>query len=109
MNRRVVITGYGALSPIGNTPESIAHALKQGTSGIRAMPEWSEWADLHTRVGGVVSAIDEKSIPREYRRSMGRVAILAALAARDAIASAKLPPEKSTSTSSAVESFLMRS
>ena len=91
--RRVAITGYGALSPIGNTPEGIATALEQGHSGIRAMPEWAHWADLHTRVGGVVEGIDERSIPREYRRSMGRVAILAALAARDAIAHSRLTAE----------------
>lgn len=90
--KRVAITGYGALSPIGNTGAAIAHALEHGKSGVRAMPEWDKWKDLHTRVGGVVSDIDEKSIPREYRRSMGRVAILAALAAKDAIAHAKLDP-----------------
>lgn len=93
MTRRVVITGYGALSPIGNTPEAIADALEHGKSGVRSMPEWASWVDLHTRVGGVVLGIDEKSIPREYRRSMGRVAILAALAAKDAIAHARLQPE----------------
>jgi 3-oxoacyl-[acyl-carrier-protein] synthase II len=93
MSRRVVITGYGALSPIGNTPEAIASALEHSKSGVRAMPEWDRWVDLHTRVGGVVTDIDEKTIPREYRRSMARVAILAALAAKDAIAHAALTPE----------------
>lgn len=89
---RVVITGFGALSPIGNSAQAIAHALENGKSGVRAMPEWNQWADLHTRVGGTVQDIDEKSIPREYRRSMGRAAILAALAARQAIAHAALSP-----------------
>ena len=90
--RRVVVTGFGALSPIGNSSDAIAHALEHGKSGVRAMPEWDKWKDLHTRVGGVVTDIDEKSIPREYRRSMARVAILAALAAKQAIAHAKLTP-----------------
>ncbi len=93
MKRRVVVTGYGALSPIGNSPEAIVASLKTNQSGIRAMPEWSSVRDLHTRVGGVVEGIDEKQIGREYRRSMGRVAILAALATQRAIEMARLSPE----------------
>src|SRR5205823_9412920 len=58
----------------------------------RAMPEWQGWADLHTRVGGVVNDFDEKSIPREYRRSMGRVALLAAAASKRALESSRLDP-----------------
>jgi 3-oxoacyl-[acyl-carrier-protein] synthase II len=91
MRRRVVITGFGALTPVGNDAEAIVTALRTGRSGIRAMPEWASWADLHTRVGGVVEGFDEKSIPREFRRSMSRVAMLAADAARRALGSSRLP------------------
>ncbi|MBK7864845.1 MAG: hypothetical protein IPJ65_40850 [Archangiaceae bacterium] len=93
MSRRVVITGWGALTPIGNDADTIATALRTGRSGIRAMPEWNSWADLHTKVGGVVEGFDEKTIPREFRRSMSRVAQLAAEAARRAMASSRLPAE----------------
>jgi 3-oxoacyl-[acyl-carrier-protein] synthase II len=91
--RRVVITGWGALTPIGNDAETIVSALKTGRSGIRAMPQWSSEPDLHTRVGGVVNDFDEKSIPREFRRSMGRVAMLAADASKRALAHSHLPAE----------------
>src|SRR5581483_1854046 len=49
--------------------------------------------DLATRVAGVVSDFDEKTIPREYRRSMGRVAMLAAEASKRALSASRLPPE----------------
>jgi 3-oxoacyl-[acyl-carrier-protein] synthase II len=91
--RRVVITGWGALTPIGNDAETIVSALKHSKSGIRAMPEWDKTADLHTRVAGVVTDFDEKSIPREFRRSMGRVALLAAEASKRALAHSRLPAE----------------
>jgi 3-oxoacyl-[acyl-carrier-protein] synthase II len=93
MSRRVVITGYGALSPIGNDAEGIASALKGGRSGIRHMDAWDTRDDLATRVAGVVTDFDEKTIPREYRRSMGRVAMLAAEASKRALASSRLPAE----------------
>jgi 3-oxoacyl-[acyl-carrier-protein] synthase II len=92
--RRVVVTGVGLISPIGNTPEAIVRALREGTSGIRQMPGWSVLPDLQTRVGGVVGELDEKSIPREFRRSMGRTALLATRALQQAVASARLPLER---------------
>ncbi|MBL8954351.1 MAG: beta-ketoacyl-ACP synthase [Myxococcaceae bacterium] len=91
--RRVVITGFGALTPIGNDADGIVASLRGGRSGIRAMPQWAEWKDLHTRVGGVVDGFDEKSIPREFRRSMSRMACLAAEATRRALESSRLPAE----------------
>jgi 3-oxoacyl-[acyl-carrier-protein] synthase II len=93
MSRRVVITGWGALTPIGNDAETISTALKTGRSGIREMTEWANRNDLATRVGGVVRDFDEKSIPREFRRSMGRVAMLAAEASKQALSQSRLPAE----------------
>ncbi|MBJ6765889.1 beta-ketoacyl-ACP synthase [Myxococcaceae bacterium JPH2] len=91
--RRVVITGMGLLSPIGNGLEAVLAALRSGRSGVRAMPAWAEWKDLHTRVGATVEGLDEKAIPRESRRSMGRVAMLAASAAEQALAHARVDRE----------------
>src|SRR5205814_1071809 len=93
MKRRVVITGWGALTPIGNDADTIVTALRSGRSGIRSIPEWASWEDLHTRVGGVVDGFDEKSIARELRRSMARVALLAAEASKRAVAHARLSPD----------------
>jgi 3-oxoacyl-[acyl-carrier-protein] synthase II len=91
--RRVAITGMGLLSPIGNQLDQVLDALRTGRSGVRAMPAWSAWKDLHTQVGATVPDFDEKAIPRESRRSMGRVALLAAMAAEQALSHARVPRE----------------
>src|SRR4029079_4356484 len=37
MSRRVVITGIGLVSPLGNTPQKLWEALSSGTSGVRPL------------------------------------------------------------------------
>ena len=83
---RVVVTGMGVRTPIGNTVKDVADALKTGKSGIRYMPDWEKIERMRTKVAGICDIEgEEASIPRHFRRSMGRVAILAALAAMDAV------------------------
>ena len=86
----VVITGIGFLSPIGNTKSEIWDNLANGHCGIKALPHWSKYSSLQSLVAGVVRNCDEKSIPRKFRRTMGRVAKLAALATEQAIRDAEL-------------------
>ena len=92
--RRVVVTGMGLYSPIGNSPAEVMGSLHKGVSGIRRMPEWKEIKSLHTGVAGLCLGVDEALIPRKYRRSMGRVAVLAALSALDAIRDSGLGEEQ---------------
>ena len=40
--RRVVITGTGVISPLGNTVEELYARLRNGESGVREMREWKE-------------------------------------------------------------------
>lgn len=94
-NRRVVVVGMGIRSPIGNTLEEFVDSLKERRSGICPMPEWQEIQRLRTRVAGLCHIEgEEESIPRSYRRSMGRVAIMAALSAMDAIEASGLKEEE---------------
>jgi 3-oxoacyl-[acyl-carrier-protein] synthase II len=95
--RRVVITGMALRSPIGNTVDDVSAALKRRESGIRVIREWEKIEHLRTRVAGVCEGIDENEVPRKFRRSMGRVAILAALAAQDAIRDSGLTEEQVSS------------
>jgi 3-oxoacyl-[acyl-carrier-protein] synthase II len=83
--RRVAITGMGLMSPIGDDLDQVVDALREGRSGVRAIESWNKWPDLHTRVAATVNNLDEKAVPRESRRSMGRVALLAAAAAERAL------------------------
>lgn len=89
--RRVVVTGLGVLSPVGNSLQSSFEALSGGHSGVRFMPEWDMIADLQGRLGAVVDGIDfKKHFDRKKRRTMGRVAMLAVHAAEQAVAQAGL-------------------
>ncbi len=92
--RRVVVTGVGLRSPIGNSMDELSASLQQGRSGVRAVPAFGAVDHLRTGVAGLVEELgDERSIPRKSRRSMGRVGLLAALAAQEAVRAAGLDDE----------------
>jgi 3-oxoacyl-[acyl-carrier-protein] synthase II len=93
--RRVAVVGMGIRSPVGNTPAEFAESLRKGRSGIRKMKEWEGIRRLRTRVAGVCN-IDgqDQGIPRSFRRSMGRVSVLAALSAMDAVKQSGLTEEQ---------------
>lgn len=87
---RVVITGMGIVSPIGNTPAAVKAALVEGKSGIQAMPDWAQYSGLRSLIAGPVEGLEPRDIPRAWRRTMGRVSLLAAFAARDAVGDSRL-------------------
>ena len=88
---RVVVTGTGVLSPIGNSVEASVASLQAGRSGVRAMPEWDFVSDLKGRIGASVEGIDFKAhFDRKDRRTMGRVAQLAVHASQQAVATSGL-------------------
>ncbi len=88
---RVVITGVGVASPIGNNLDDLSRSLQTGRHGIVTMPEWDRIADLRTRLGGVVSGLDLTGRwPRKRIRTMGRVALMATYASEQALAMAGL-------------------
>ena len=89
--RRVVITGVGVASPIGNSLDEVCRSLQTGRHGIVAMPAWDRIADLRTRLGGVVDLDLDHRWPRKKTRTMGRVALLATYASEQALAMAALP------------------
>ena len=91
--RRVAITGIGILSPIGNSLEVVLASLLCGNSGIRRMSEWDRIQGLRSLIAGGVDGIEPRQIERKYRRTMGRVAVLAALASQYARADANLGEE----------------
>jgi 3-oxoacyl-[acyl-carrier-protein] synthase II len=90
--RRVVVTGMGMTSPIGNDLATSTAALRAGRHGIVTMPEWDAVQGLQTRLAGVVRDLTLE-YPRKKVRSMGRVALLATYATERAVADAGLDPE----------------
>ncbi len=88
--RRVVITGLGLASPIGNSLPSVTQALMESRHGIRKMPEWKHYTSLNTAVAAPVldAALD---FPRKVTRSMGRVSLLSLFATESALTDSGLP------------------
>lgn len=91
--KRVVITGTGIVSCIGNDNASVTASLRGGLSGIRAMPEFAEMG-MRSRVAGVPQINLEERIDRKQLRFMGDAAAYAHIALADAIAASGLSPEQ---------------
>ncbi len=103
--RRVVITGIGAITPVGNDAETYWRALLAGQSGIGPITRFD--ASRHpVRVAGEVKGFDPLEIMehRAARRS-GRFAQLAVKASMEALVSAKieLSPDPLTGADLATE------
>ncbi len=96
--RRVVITGMGFYSPIGDNMADLRSSLDHMKSGIRFMDEWNAVNGLEARIAGVVPVSDFSEIPRAYRRTMDRVAMMCALSLKRAVAQSGLSTQQVTST-----------
>jgi len=86
-NRRVVITGMGAITPLGNDVETFWSNLKNGVSGIHTIESFDTSA-YDCRIGGEVRGFDPKTVfknPKDVRRT-DRFAQLAMAAAKMAMA-----------------------
>ena len=87
--RRVVITGIGIVSSIGNNVDEVTSSLRHGTSGIVAAPEYTELG-FRSQVHGTVKLDVAEHIDRKQLRFMGEGAAYAVLAMEQAIADAGL-------------------
>ena len=87
--RRVVVTGLGIVSSIGNNAEEVLEALKNGTSGIEASPEMAEHG-FRSRVAGTLKINLADHIDKRTLRFMGPGAGYAYVAMSQAIADAGL-------------------
>ncbi|WP_291591452.1 beta-ketoacyl-ACP synthase [Comamonas sp. UBA7528] len=89
--RRVVVTGIGALSPLGHDWSTVRERLRAGRTAIRVMDEWKAYDGLNTQLG---STVPEFNLPAHYNRktmrSMGRVALMATRASELALEDAGL-------------------
>lgn len=82
--QRVAITGLGIISCIGNDPDSVTAALRDGASGVRFVEEYRALG-LNSQVAGIPDISREAKIDRKLRRFMGDAAIYAYHAMRHAI------------------------
>jgi 3-oxoacyl-[acyl-carrier-protein] synthase II len=86
---RVVVTGVGLVSPLGNTMEAVGTALVGQHHGIRKVEDWRRFAGLEARVGGIAHEF-EVQCRRKELRNMGRVAMMSVAATRAALDDAGL-------------------
>ena len=87
--RRVVITGIGAVSCLGNSAEEITDSLKNGRSGIVYNENFEEMG-LRSLVSGSVNIDIKEHIDRKVLRFMGDAAAYAYIAMKWAIEDAGL-------------------
>lgn len=87
--KRIVVTGMGIVSCLGNDKASVTAALKNGTSGIRFNESYKEMG-LRSNVSGSIDLNPEDHIDRKPLRFMGNAAAYAYIAMQQAIADSGL-------------------
>lgn len=91
---RVVITGYGVVSPIGNDPTSFLTSLKNGTNGIDKITKFDP-EDTGVSVAGEVKDFPlEKYFKKKDTKRMDLFSLYGVYAALDALEMSQLNTEK---------------
>ena len=91
--RRVVVTGMGVVSCLGNSKREVTEALRTSRSGIRFNPSYQEMG-LRSQVSGSVDIDPAEHIDRKHLRFMGDSAAYAYIAMQQAIEDAGLEPSE---------------
>ena len=90
--RRVVVTGLGIVSSLGNNKSEVLDSLKQGRSGITFQQEYAD-RGLRSHVAGSINLNVQELIDRKLMRFMANGHAYAWIAMQEAIQDAGLPPE----------------
>ncbi|MBT7949987.1 MAG: beta-ketoacyl-ACP synthase I [Gammaproteobacteria bacterium] len=90
--KRVVITGLGIKSSIGNSKEEVSTSLRESRSGIEFSSKYEELG-FRSHVHGPIRLDLNSLIDRKLKRFMGDTSAFSYLAMQDAIADAGLPEE----------------
>ena len=102
LQRRIVVTGMGIVSPLGCGVQHVWQSLLAGKSGIRSLPE-SIVEDIACKVAGQVPRIEDDPqhgfdplsvIPAKERKKMDRFIEFALVAAQEALHQAKWFPQE---------------
>lgn len=87
--KRVVVTGIGIVSSLGNNKNEVAASLRQGKTGVRFSEEYAE-IGFRSQVHAPLTIDPDERIDRKIRRFMGEGAAYNYLAMEEAIADAGL-------------------
>ena len=96
--KRVVITGLGAITPLGNSTAEFWSSLIAGRSGVGPITAFDvAAAGLRCRIAAEVKGFDPDAVlGRRDARRMDRYAQMAVAAAREAVADAAFPEDRAT-------------
>jgi 3-oxoacyl-[acyl-carrier-protein] synthase II len=94
MNRRIVVTGLGVITPVGNDVAAFWDSLIKGKSGVGPITTFDA-SGFTSRIAGEVKNFDPVSVmgPKEARRT-GRFVHFAVAAAKEALSDSRLDLEK---------------
>jgi 3-oxoacyl-[acyl-carrier-protein] synthase II len=91
MTRRVVITGIGGITALGEDWPAIRTRMLRGETAVRAMPEWDRYTGINTRLAAPVIgfSVDDR-YSRKATRTMGPISKMAVYATERALEDAGL-------------------
>jgi 3-oxoacyl-[acyl-carrier-protein] synthase-1 len=89
MSKRVVITGLGIVSCLGNDADTVAHSLYEGKSGITRCQQHID-AGMRSHIAGTPQIDVAEHIDRKQLRFMGDAAAYAYIAMQQAVADSGL-------------------
>jgi len=88
-NQKIVVTGMGVVSPVGNTVDQFWSSLCAGKSGVRRIDRW-DTSDLGCQIAGMAEDVSPHNLDPKEQRRHSRFTIFAVEAANQAIAQAGL-------------------
>ena len=93
MKRRVVITGMGAVTPLGNSLEETWQGVREGRCGIGPITAWDA-SGMKVQLAAEVRGLDVTAhIPKGEARKMARFTQLGLIAATEAFRQSGITPE----------------
>lgn len=95
--KRVVVTGYGIVSCLGNDRNAVLDSLKQGRSGIKFQQEYVDMG-MRSHIAGSVDIDLDAHIDRKVKRFMGDSAAYAYISMQQAIKHAGLSDDMVSNT-----------
>lgn len=98
MKRRVVITGMGAVTPIGNNTEEMWESVKNGSCGIAPITHYDTSGQKVKLAGEIKNLNIDDFIDKKASRKMDRFTQLALIAAKEAFSQSRLMIDKEDAT-----------
>ena len=91
MSRRVVITGMGGVTALGQDWLTVEKKLREGENAVRYMENYALYEGLNTKLAAPITDFEvPKHYTRKQLRAMGRVSKLATVASEKALTQAVL-------------------